>query len=224
MDGGDEMRSGIDAEREVVRAYGYKLLSVLLAEPPTRQTMDLAASAETDEILSYMLGIDDLEPYRSQIALWSKLDESGKASWLVRQEGVFNRLFVGPGHLVAPPWESVYLSEDGLLFQEETLAVRNAYRRAGLVVPERGREADDHIAFELDYMYYEATGNGETVGEARKEQRAFLHDHLLAWLPRFAERIAEAEGAEFYAALGHVLLAFVTADAALLDGEPGVAA
>lgn len=35
--------------------------------------------------------------------------------------------YVEPGSLPAPPWESAYLSEDRLLFQESTLEVRKAY-------------------------------------------------------------------------------------------------
>lgn len=202
-------QAGAISEHAVVRAYGYKLFSALFAEPPSASTMDLAASEETAEVLSSLIDSGELDSYRCEVEDWTRLGADAREAWLDRQEGVFNKLFVGPGHLVAPPWESVYSSEDGLLFQRETLDVRGFYRRSGLAVPEQGRQADDHIAFELDYMFHEAVRDD---AESLDAQRRFVNAHLLAWVPLFVERMRGA-GSGFYAAVGGALLAFLKADA-----------
>jgi TorA maturation chaperone TorD len=43
----------------------------------------------------------------------------------------YSRLFIGPGKVITPPWESVYFSVERLTFQRETLQVREWYRRFG---------------------------------------------------------------------------------------------
>ena len=101
---------GAFSERQVVRAYAYKLFGTLFAEPLSAETAQLAASADTVEVLSSATGGDTLASYRAWAASWDALDAAGQRAWLIEQEGVYNRLFVGPGRLVAPPWESVYLS------------------------------------------------------------------------------------------------------------------
>lgn len=62
-------------------------------------------------------------------------------------------MFIGPRELPAPPWESSYLNEDKLLFQEETLQVRMSYLKYNFIPKNYPHEADDHIALELDFMY-----------------------------------------------------------------------
>lgn len=56
------------------------------------------------------------------------------------------------GKVLAPPWGSVYMSEERLVFQKETLEVRNWYREFGLAAENLYREPDDHIALELGFL------------------------------------------------------------------------
>ena len=64
----------------------------------------------------------------------------------------FNRLFVGPGEMLAAPWESVYRSKTKLTFQESTLQVRELYERFGVQAPAMHREPDDHLGLELAFV------------------------------------------------------------------------
>ncbi len=103
----------------------------------------------------------------------------------------FNRLFVGPGEMLAPPWESVHRSKTKLTFQEPTLQVRALYEAFGVQAPALHREPDDHLALELAFLAtlseraVEAgeRGNGEQLEGCLRAQQAFLRDHLLAWAP-----------------------------------------
>ncbi|MCB8816455.1 molecular chaperone TorD family protein [Desulfosporosinus shakirovi] len=67
----------------------------------------------------------------------------------------YTRLFIGPTKLPVPPWESVYVSKERLLFQESSLKVRQrqCYLNYNFLPAKYRSEADDHIALELDFMY-----------------------------------------------------------------------
>src|SRR3972149_6655669 len=64
----------------------------------------------------------------------------------------YSRLFIGPGKVIAPPWESVFFNEARQTFQEQTLQVRNWYRRFGLEPEKIYHEPDDHIGLELTFL------------------------------------------------------------------------
>lgn len=136
----------------------------------------------------------------------------------------YTRLFIGPGKLVAPPWESVYRSSDGLLFQPSTLAVRRAFRAQGFEPQALHRMPDDHIGLELDLMAklaqraYEAEAAERNDAEtlALDASLAFLQEHPLVWVPRFAEALNQEGAASFYHQAACALCEFLGIDAKLL--------
>lgn len=102
----------------------------------------------------------------------------------------FNRLFVGPGKLLAAPYESTYLNPDRVLMQRETLAVRRFYERAGLELIEKNHEPDDHIALELEficYLFENVLENADQMASDMLEE--FLQTHLLLWVGDFCKDI-----------------------------------
>jgi TorA maturation chaperone TorD len=111
----------------------------------------------------------------------------------------FHRLFVGPGALIAPPYESVYLSPEHVLMQAETLAVRQFYRSYGKALAPDRHEPDDHLAFELEfYAYLHTIRPMERRLEAMER---FSADHLARWVPAFCKRILEGTRSPFYRSL-----------------------
>lgn len=119
-----------------------------------------------------------------------------------RLSSEYTKLFIGPGKLPAPPWESVFVSRDGILFTEQTLAVREAYRAWGLQAVKCRQEPDDHLATELDFMSTLAARTEESFQSGDKEacrallvaQGDFLAKHLLAWIGDFSARMNEVDG------------------------------
>lgn len=104
----------------------------------------------------------------------------------------FNRLFVGPAAVPAPPYASAY-QEEPLLMGRPTLEVREAYRALGLEVPDRNATPDDHLAFELDAVA--ALGRAGTDDEALQRIRTWLvSEHMSGWVPRFADAVREQTG------------------------------
>ncbi len=106
--------------------------------------------------------------------------------------------------LRASPCESVWLDEDHLMWQGPTFAVRAFYSRHGMGVNDWREMPDDHLSHELAFIAA-LLARGE-FGAAHD----FLTQHLLAWLPAFAARVAQRAGTQVYAAL-----AVLTAQACL---------
>jgi TorA maturation chaperone TorD len=109
-------------------------------------------------------------------------------------EFVYNKLFVGPMALLAPPYASCYLAPEPQLMAESTLKVRRLYEMAGLASPLEGLLPDDHLGVELDA----ALGLLTIVQRCNAEEpralwRYFLNEHLGAWVPRFLDRARNAE-------------------------------
>ncbi|GAB6126058.1 TorD/DmsD family molecular chaperone [Humidesulfovibrio idahonensis] len=112
-------------------------------------------------------------------------------SWL-ETEYAFNRLFVGPGALVAPPYSSVYLDPEPRLLGRATEMVRAVHEILGLEATVRGCGApDDHLSVEIDTALalrarQEAAPNDENL---RALRRYFVAEHMDAWIPVFADRV-----------------------------------
>jgi len=100
----------------------------------------------------------------------------------------------------ASPFESVWIDEDHLMMQGPTFAVRDAYRRHGLTAPDWRMLADDHLTHQLSFVAV-LLDKG-----ALDEARAFMAQHLMSWLPRFAQRVAERAGTAVYGALAVLTL------------------
>lgn len=133
------------------------------------------------------------------------------------------RLFVGPFRVDAPPWASAYLEPDGQLMGTASAYARTAYARAGLDTTTR-TEAPDHVAFELEFMYYLAFREAETGDAIWFERQArFWREHLGRWLPRLAALMRDGSPrAAPYAALADVVSAFSPRLDAAYDCDTGV--
>ena len=140
----------------------------------------------------------------------------------------FSSLFVGPYKLLAPPYGSVYL-EDGKFMGDSTLDVRNCYESEGLNITIK--DAPDHIAMELEFMYYliakqiEAieNSNSQDAESYLQKQHSFLQTHLIRWLPKFAENVQQNAQTEFYRKLSLLTNNFAQSDIKILAEENALA-
>jgi TorA maturation chaperone TorD len=109
-------------------------------------------------------------------------------------EFVFNKLFVGPKRLQAPPYASYYLEPEPQLMGTSTLRVRRLYEMAGLISPLQGHLPCDHLGVELDAALGMLTmAERSLADEPRVLWRYFLDDHLKVWLPSFLDRARQAD-------------------------------
>jgi len=102
--------------------------------------------------------------------------------------------------LRASPCESVWLDDEKLMMQGPSFAVRDRYRAHGLMAANWRRMADDHVSNELAFLAY-LLSRGE-----EQEACRFIEEHLLQWLPAFAERVTARASTRFYAALAALTL------------------
>lgn len=106
----------------------------------------------------------------------------------------FNRLFVGPRALLAPPYASVYLDgDDTRLMSESTMKVRHLYEMVGLVSPWLNKIPDDHIALELDALWQIESALENTDVHLLEDVREYLIAHMQDWTPKFSERIRSVQ-------------------------------
>lgn len=118
----------------------------------------------------------------------------------------YNMLFVGPNQLLAAPWGSIYLHEEALVLQKETLEVREWYRSFGLEAAKIYSEPDDHIGLELEFIAHlsrlalQAAEAGDEVELWRllEEQYHFVVEQPGQWVIAWQMLVAEHGSTGFY--------------------------
>lgn len=194
------------------RGYGlaYRFLSRSFYQPPTLSWM----LALVDERLFESWPVPVTSETTPGLTLLREYCEGWEPSGLQELEWDFNRLFVGPGKMLAPPWESVHRSSDGLTFQRCTLEVRGVYEEFGLQAPELHREPDDHLALELAFVAHLSElavsaaeqGDQALVDRCFGAQRRFLEDHAMAWMPACLALVNEHAETDYFLGLAGLTL------------------
>ena len=131
----------------------------------------------------------------------------------------YARLFVGPFGLKAPPYGSIYLGNDHTVMGPSTIETIAFYEQEGLARDEGFHELPDHIAVELEFMYYlgyrevEALQkNDKVLAEAyRLKQDQFRASFLCRWVPSFCVNIKNETDNDFYKALADCVATFIKA-------------
>jgi len=216
------------------RLFAYHLLKGCFIEKPSQGFIQLLISEklmeifpERDEDIQIKEGTDLVIDYLKEPNVLSR----EKLKCLAEE---YTYLFIGPGRIPAPPWESVYLSEKRLIFQEQTEEVRKEYQKYGLFFEKFRQEPADHIGLELDFMHHLnqvvmeslEKDDSEHFNQAQKAlvtQKDFLSNHLLKWVPQFSQEILKSAETNFYRGFAKILDGFLKADYAHLSewlGEP----
>ena len=163
---------------------------------------------------------------KASLQLLQKWGENGLTDEIFERMQVdYMRLFIGPGKVIAAPWESVYFSEERLTFQEQTLEVRNWYRRFGLEAERIHQEPDDHIGLELLFLSHLAALGIQALNEqdnARfKElldaQREFFKKHIGTWALTWCGLVEENARTDFYKGLAYLTRGVLSALSEVLD-------
>lgn len=129
----------------------------------------------------------------------------------------YSKLFVGPYGLKAPPYGSVYLDKERRVMGDSTIEVIKIYEEAGLSISDDFKELPDHIAAELEFMYFlifkeiEALERHElyTAMQFLEMQNKFLKKFLWRWIQPFTEKIKEGTKNKFYHGLSDCVTNFV---------------
>lgn len=207
----------------VSRAYLYMLFHKLFGAAPDAVVLDvLLGQASADAVGAY---VDDNVSMRGfERFLEGLVAREDRAALLDEARDEYVRLFVGPGALPAFSWESPYRTHEPSLFQENTLAVRAAYRAHGLEPKRLARVPDDHVALLCAFMAERAdvalaalhAGDVGALAVELRDEETFVVAHLTNWLGAFAEAARRSKTAVLYPQLVEALAAFVHVDVVFL--------
>ncbi|MDO4290192.1 MAG: molecular chaperone TorD family protein [Eggerthellaceae bacterium] len=106
----------------------------------------------------------------------------------------------------ASPYASVFLSKDGLLYQEPRNSVFLLFLQSGLNLKPGIDLPEDHISFELEYLAILAEraqaaledGRADDAAQIIEQSQAFLENHVSTWLPDFTALAGEILETRFY--------------------------
>lgn len=208
------------------RQFIYSLLHKLFGRDPDTDIMDIILSDSTGEAFE-ILSETEGDVFSKVPVFINELrkDMAEDDKFLSKLKSEYTKLFIGPLELVAPPWESIYISENGMLFQESTLRVREFYRSFGLIPEGYPRVADDSLALELAFMSELANraltafneGNDEELKRNLNGSGVFLRAHMLTWVPKFLKKMANAPSDYMYPQFSVVLDAFIKKDEEIIN-------
>ncbi|MBU4255137.1 MAG: molecular chaperone TorD family protein [Acidobacteria bacterium] len=199
---------GIQAE--VYAAFGlcFRFLSQAYLEPPDEKW--LTRVKEDDMFSEWPL------PGREQMAEGLRRMQAYFSDWspadLDQLKEDFTRLFIGLESTLAPPYESVYIGRDQILFDQSTLVIRDVYARFGLEISNRGAEPEDHIGYELEFVSLlcqktvDALNSEDRPGADTFQQAAleFTRNHLLNWIQPFTEKVIAAARTDYFRGVAHL--------------------
>ena len=132
----------------------------------------------------------------------------------------YTRLFVGPGKHISPH-ESVHHKKEGVqsgqLWGELTAQVKGIIESSGLEYESEYTGMPDHISVELEFMQHvvqrEAQAweadDDETALLCLKNEKNFVDEHLLGWIPVFCEKVIETAEMPFYREMARLTRNFI---------------
>ena len=103
----------------------------------------------------------------------------------------YQKLFVGPFSLAAPPWGSVYLDYESVICGCSTLALQEWMRANGLVISRDHNEPEDHVGLMFMLLSWLAVNRPELISE-------YMEAHFCTWVPHFCDLMEEKAETPFY--------------------------
>ncbi|RJR15116.1 MAG: molecular chaperone TorD [Nitrospiraceae bacterium] len=139
----------------------------------------------------------------------------------------YARLFVGPYEMTAPPYGSIYLDGAKKIMSDSTMEVIRSYQAEGLARDSNFKNLPDHIAVELEFMYYLVFKETEALEKpdmdaARlylEKQISFYEKFLGRWVTKFCSRINEGTENSFYLGLAGLTRSFIETERERIVGN-----
>jgi TorA maturation chaperone TorD len=214
----------LDEQTNIARAVIYRFLSRCFSHPEVEliQHFDCARLEEFLQVWR-CLGLENSEDI-DRAANWLTKWPSQETALLELQKE-YTRLFITAYHkVVAPPYGSVYLNSEKLIWGRSTAEVARLYEAAGLGMNENFHDIPDHIAAELEFASYliaEQLKRDERSLSASEQlptlEKRFLTEHLHKWAPAFFNRVVECSSAGFYQAAALMGRQFIDRDVMYLS-------
>lgn len=129
----------------------------------------------------------------------------------------YTRLFLGPNHIIAKPYGSVWLEQQGTLMGESTVAVLALYKEGDFEMDDTFRELPDHIAAELEFLYLLIFRESEAHQQGKPQEleakaalrKRFLDEHLGLWVGPFTAAVRDGAQCDYYRQLAELTDRFI---------------
>jgi TorA-specific chaperone len=145
--------------------------------------------------------------------------DDSAAEVALRLGRAFTQLFEGAGPTAVSLYESGHVGLSGRLFQAPVGRMGQLLRQLDLSINDGFREPPDHLSIELGLLARLMRDDSDPAA-----RWPLLNDHLLAWVPPFADRCNACDRTGFYAGAAQLLTAFLTSRQAYqqyqLSAEP----
>lgn len=186
------------AELEAIAFAGSALAPFFLNDPRTGEAADAFAALAELDVEAAAAEWPFVDADNAADALGSMVQ--GLAAGADNEALVweYRRLFVGPGHLPAAPWGSVYTDRDAVVFGASTLALRAWMAANGIRRTADERTPDDHIGLMLAQLAFLAVERPDLLDD-------FLCNHFLTWAPHYLEALEAATTHPFYEGLARLM-------------------
>ncbi|HHR6130424.1 TPA: Tat proofreading chaperone DmsD [Providencia alcalifaciens] len=106
----------------------------------------------------------------------------------------YQRLFIGPYALPSPPWGSVWLDKENVLFGESTLQLREWMQANQIDIHLTQNEPEDHFGLLMMMVAWVAEHQPENLSE-------LLGKHILPWGLLYLAKMQEKGDSPFYVGL-----------------------
>lgn len=223
------------AEMSRTRADVYAFLSDAFLEEPDEATLDrLAERVEADEIefvpdevrdeIANADAFDGTALLQDVGRRVQDMDAAEREDFLEDLAAEYASLFLTAGSKQVNPYQSFYLGDESILYQEETLKLKEIMRELGYEGAEENAEPEDHLGNELAFVAYlcRSSARSQESGEveyARRYlnlQKQFLEEHLLEWVPDCCADIQEHTDEPFYEGIARLTVDFLEQEPAMI--------
>lgn len=202
------------------RNFMYSLLKRAFIQEPNKEFLETLVNEDILRNVPFTEESESIREGSETVFMYLQDPELLEKDNIDQLAADFANLYYGPGSLKAPPWESVYLSDKGLVFQDETIEVRKEYMRNNLLPEKYKDEPDDHIALELDFMAHLSTTTSKNLREENfreakkylKKQYDFLKNHLSLWVGRFSKNTVKNARLDYLRGMAQMLDGFISLD------------
>ncbi|MEW9492408.1 MAG: molecular chaperone TorD family protein [Candidatus Aramenus sulfurataquae] len=150
------------------------------------------------QVEALMEGLSSRKYYDNVVKIYRIIKEGNLDSILTEYTSCFINDFK---HLKCPPYESWY--REKTVYGKPAQEVLEYYLKYG-IIPER--QIPDHISTELEFVSFLFFMNNES------EANDFIKNHLLTWVPVFAQNIINNAYGEYTREIGKALLSFIDAE------------
>ncbi|MCD1207557.1 molecular chaperone TorD [Vibrio cholerae] len=202
------------------RAEIYWWLSSLFFKELSEQDIARYHSAEVRTFLSGLADEQSLSrEVKHLVEALNRLQDRQDAQLELAAD--FCDLFLKSDRDSALPYASVY-ADKGLLNGKPAQQMRELLGAHGVKVEQNLNEPEDHLAIQLDFLAHLAISANQIEHSAQlslalQAQSDFISQHLLTWLPAFAERCTQFDAFGLYSAAARLALAFIQQDKHCLD-------